>query len=366
MIKNLKISKLAAKIYASVRRRFTVSEQVFFSQRLAFLINAGIPMVTALGIIRDSTKDIYKAKVIEALIDDVSGGQYLSKSMAKWSSSFSAFLVHIIYIGETSGTLSKNLEYVAEELNKKYALQGKIRGALFYPVFICIATAAITGTLVLYIFPKIMPVFKSMKITLPWSTRIVIFISGTLLSHPWLTAGVLLVFFFGAVMLVKKVPVISRMCSRLLFAFPVTRKIVVSYNLAHLCRTLGLLLQSGVSVGSALHISSDTLKNSEYKKACIIIIDHVQKGTALSTGFVNYKHLFPALMVSMVAVGETTGRLSDTFMYLAKLYEQDVESFTKTLSSSIEPFLMLLMGCIVGFVALSIITPIYEVTQNLR
>lgn len=353
-------------LYNKLRSKFTVEDQVYFAQRLSFLMSAGIPLVDSLSIMRTHLKDKHKARIFETLEKDVSNGQYLSESMKQSGASFSSFFVHLIYIGETSGTLTKNLEYSAMELKKKHALRRKIRGALFYPVFIICATCGITAVLVFYIFPKIMPVFKSMKIDLPVSTKIVIFLSDLFLSHPLLITGSTL---FVAVIYTytySKSIKLKRLVERFLMMLPISKKIIINYTLAQFSRTLGLLLQSGIPVGSSLVITSGTLKNETYSKACDSLVDEVNKGVSLTKCLGQNQHIFPSIMVSMVSVGEMTGRLGDTLVYLSEMYEEEVEVFTKTLSTSIEPFLMLFMGCVVGFVALSIITPIYEVTQHLQ
>lgn len=358
--------KKIKQLYIQFRRKFSVEDQVYFAQRLSFLMSAGIPLVDSLSIMRNGTKDIYKSGVYESLEKDISNGQYLSHSMRKLGSTFSDFLINLIYVGETSGTLTKNLEYIAIELKKKHALRRKVQGALFYPAFITLATVVITGVLVLYIFPKILPVFKSMRIELPLSTKIVIFTSDLLLSHPVAISTALLSTISILLYVYLTFAKVRRVIEKSFLILPISRKIIVNYTLAQFSRTLGLLLQSGVPVSNSIVIAGETIRNQTYTSVCNYLVDEVNKGVSLTQCLSENQHIFPGIMVSMVSVGELTGKLGDTFVYLSQMYEEEVEVFTKTLSSSIEPFLMLFMGCVVGFVALSIITPIYEVTQHLQ
>lgn len=346
-------------------RRFTLKEQIFFTKRLSFLVRAGVPILEGLSIIQTQTKSPAKARIFETLITDVSNGQYLSSSISKHPHFLAEFGVSIIRIGETSGILEQNLTYLADELAKKSALQKKVLGALVYPIFITVATLGVTGLLTVYIFPKIMPIFTSLHVTLPLTTRILIAVSAYLRVWGLLTIAVLILlvvlFFFLRTRYVE----VQAKSDSLLLHLPLAGAIARSYNLANFCRTMGLMLRSGIPIATAMEITADTTPNLMYRRAYRELAECLKKGEPMSRNLNLDTFLFPSIVTHMIAVGEKTGSLSQTLMYLADMYELEVDDLTKNLSSSIEPILMLIMGLLVGLIAVSVITPIYAITQHL-
>jgi type II secretory pathway component PulF len=343
----------------------SVKDQTFFVKRLAFLIKANVSILEGLYMVRDQTRRGGHVRIIERVIEDVSNGQTLSRSMGKFPTVFGDFGVNLIKVGESSGTLSQNLEYLADELRKRYALKKKITGALVYPAVIGVATIGITAFLMLYLFPKIMPIFASLHTELPFSTRVVIAIS-TFLQHSWWAvligmAGFVVVF----IVLLRKSSWFRYTCDRALLSIPVVGRMARDYNLANLSRTLGLLLKSGLTLSDALPLTADTTKNKVYKDAINALAEGVTRGERMSIHLKKNRTLFPDVMSQMVSVGEHSGNLSNTLVYLSELYDAEVEEFTKNISTLVEPVMMVVMGIIVGFIAISIITPIYGITQNI-
>lgn len=345
--------------------RFPIKEQTLFAKRLSFLIKAGVPLLESLDLIRKQTRSKRKAQMFEAIADDVACGQFLSSSLAKFSNHFGDFTVNLIRIGENAGILSENLLYLADELAKKHALQRKVRGSLVYPIFITLTTLGVTGLLTVFIFPKIMPVFVSLNITLPLMTRILLAVS--IFLQAW---GVYLILgsFVGIMCFLwvrTKIYWLQFGTDRMLLSLPIAGDITRSYNVSNFCRTLGLLIRSGVHVTEALDITASVTKNLVYKKAYERIAEDVIKGETISKNLAVGTILFPDMLSHMIAIGEKTGSLSETLGYLSDLYETEVDEKTKNLSNSIEPILLVTMGVIVGLIAVSIITPIYDVTKNL-
>ena len=346
-------------------RSFSLREQSFFAKRLSYLINAGVPLLEALHVLREQTSK-KRSALLEQVIQDVSSGQSLSKSLARFPGVFSEFAIYIIRVGESTGTLSQNLVYLADELKKKQALKRKIISAFIYPTLITVATLGVTAFLMLYLFPKIMPIFESLNATLPLTTRIVMTVS-VFFQH-W---GLL--FLIAVVLGISTLVFLLRRNRSLRYVFeflylklPVIGTVLRYYNVANGARTLGLLLKSGVKLSEALPITADTTKNLLYKEQYVLIAAVVNRGERMSTHMRHSRTCFPEMLSHMVSVGERSGSLSDTLVYLSEIYESEVDDFTKNLSTLIEPALMVFMGLLVGFVAISIITPIYGITQNLH
>lgn len=361
----MKLGSLSALSFPSFAK-FSVKEQTQFAKRMSFLVKAGVPLIESLHLIRKQTSSKAKAKVLDSVIEDVNNGQFLATSLEKHPKFFGEFAVNLIRVGEQSGILSQNLSYLADELQKKDALKRKVLGALVYPVVITLATLGITGVLTMYVFPKILPIFTSMHAALPASTRILIAITNFLTKYGgWLLLAIV-VCVVGLSVLVKKVSVVKYYAHYTLLHLPLFGQMAQDYNLANFTRTLGLLLKSGVQLTDAMVMIEETTPNLVYKKAYKRVVKSVLHGEPMSRQLGRDGGAFPDMMVHMLAIGETTGSLSGTLIYLSELYEAEVEEMTKNLSSAIEPFLMVFMGLLVGFIAVSIITPIYAITQNLH
>ncbi len=345
--------------------RFSVKEQTLFAKRMSFLVKAGVPIVECLHLIRTQTKSKTKGLVYDAIIHDVSNGQYLSTSLGKYSRLFGEFAVNLIRVGENSGILSQNLAYLADELDKKHQLQRKVIGTLVYPIFISIATLGVTGVLTAYIFPKLMPIFTSLHVELPLSTRALIAVSTYL--REWGVVTIIGLIALGVAMLVvrSRFERVRMFGDSLLLRIPLAGSITRAYNLTNFCRTLGLLLRSGITLTDGLAIVAETTKNRVYRKACLELAAEAVRGEPTSRGLIKRNDLYPDILGHMVAIGEKTGNLSSTLTYLGELYESEVDGLTKSLSSSIEPVLMIVMGLLVGIIAVSVITPIYSITQHL-
>lgn len=345
---------------------FSLKEQTFFFKRLAFLINASVPLLEGLHVLRDQASSRAHIKLFDKLIADVSEGQSLSRSFAKFPNVFSDFSVSIIKVGEQSGTLSFNLEYLAEELKKKQILKRKVIGAFIYPALITLATLGITAFLMLYLFPKITPIFASLHANLPLSTRVVM--SASLFLQHWglefligVVCAVMLISF-----ILKKSNAFHTLFDRGTLKIPVIGSMVQYYNISNLSRTLGLLLKSGIKLSEAVVVTADATTNRVYKKELHALLEVVERGDKISLHLKKRRRYFPSILCHMVAVGERSGTLSETLLYLADMYDNEVDEFTKNLSTLIEPVLMVFMGVLVGFIAVSIITPIYGITQNLQ
>lgn len=350
---------------SSIFLRFSINEQVLFAKRLSFLIKAGVSILESITLIRNQTKSKRKRKIFDTIIQDISAGQFLSTSLEKYGHLFGEFTINIIRIGENAGVLSENLIYLADELAKRQALQRKVQGALIYPIFISIATLGVTGMLVVFIFPKIMPIFISLNITLPLTTRMLLAVSIYLQEWGLLT---LLGAIFGIIVfiIVRNIILpVRKATDWILLKLPIAGNIARAYNSANFCRTLALNIRAGVNLVESLHITADVTKNILYKNAFEDFASHVVKGERISSSMMEYSKLFPDMLPHMILIGETTGTLSNTLSYLSDLYETEVDESTKNLSNSIEPILLMTMGVIVGLIAVSVISPIYEVTRDL-
>jgi type IV pilus assembly protein PilC len=345
--------------------KLSLKEQAFFAKRLSFLIHAGVPLLDAIHMIREQTKIKKQQKVFDSVIHDISNGQSLASSLGKFKNVFGDFAINMIAVGEETGVLSENLAYLANELKKRQELKRKVIGALVYPIFISIATFGLTGLLTAYIFPKILPIFASLNVDLPITTRIMIWLSDFLRHWGWLVIILAIFFVMSFILTLKRSEKFHFFFDRNVLRIPFIGNMIQNYNLANISRTLSLLLNGGMTLTEAIPITSRSTGNLVYKGEFLKLSKVVDRGEKLSSHLATERKLFPDILSQIVSVGERSGNLSETLGYLSDLYEAEVEDSTKNLSSLIEPILMIFMGLIVGFVAISVITPIYGITQHL-
>ena len=345
--------------------RMSKQEQVLFAKRLAFLMRAGVPILDSLELLKNQMRNKASIAIFEQVIADVANGHFLSTALEKFKGVFGDFAVNIIRVGEHGGILSDNLHYLAEELKKQQALRKKVMSALFYPIFIVVATLGMVGLLTIVVFPKVLPIFSSINVPLPLSTKILIVASRFLIHFGWL---VLLILFFGSIgfSFAVKNEKFRKFIEQILLKLPLVGSISQNYFMANFCRTMGLLLKGETKLDDAIRTTAKTTENLVYRQQFEHIAQTVNKGEPISSYLNKHPKYFPEMLGHMVAIGEKAGNLSETFLYLAEMYEQEVDDLTKNLSSLIEPVLMVFMGLMVGFVAVSIITPIYSITQKLH
>lgn len=356
--------KLSAFSTNKIFSRLSVKEQALLTKRLSFLIKSGVPLLEGLRMVR-RFKSRAKSSMFEQIIKDVENGQSLSFAMAKYRRSFGDFSINIIRVGESIGILDQNLAYLSEELRKEHELRRKIISALIYPIFIIIATLGIVSLILTFVLPKIMPVFTSMRVALPITTRFLIAVSNFAVHWGgWVLLG-LAALFLGLWFLIKKQPKVKFFSDRLILKLPFIGEMIRSYQLTSFCRTLGLLLKSGITVGDAMRIIADSTANLVYKHEYEKLAKSISKGKKIYLQLESAPKLFPEIATQMIATGEISGNLSETLIYLSQMYENEVDDLTKNLSSALEPALMIFMGVMVGFLAISIITPIYEITQHI-
>lgn len=344
----------------------SIQERINFARHLSLVIKAGLPVYEGLKIIQEQTESSVLKRIITTLIDDINNGHFLADSLGKYENLFGPFFINIIRVGESSGTLAKNLLYLAEELGRSKELQGKVRSAMVYPMVILCATLAVAGFLTFFIFPKLIPVFGSLDVQLPITTRILLATLSFFRAYGLVTVIGLVALFFAARMAVRRFYPVRYFIDHGLFYIPVVSDLIINVNMVNFTRVLGLLLKSGVKIVEALDITANTFGNLVFRQLLLDAEEEMKRGGQLGVYLAQRKRFFPPLVSGMVRIGETTGNLEDNLEYLSGYYDEEVDSKLHSLTSLIEPLMLLLMGLLVGFVALSIITPIYSISQGIK
>jgi len=354
-------NKLVDRINKSLIR-VPLPEKIMFTKHMSMMVKSGMSEIESIQLIRSQVKSRGFKIVLNDVIQGLENGQFLSATLSPYERVFGKLFINIISLGEVSGTLSENLGFLSSELKESQRLRSKVKSAMIYPAIILVATIGVVGALVLFILPRILPIFSSLGAELPLTTRILITTADFLQNYFFLVilGGVLL---FIATLLLMRVNAIKYVFHRILLVTPFAGSISKKYNMANFTRTLGILLRSGVKIVEAVSTSSDIMKNLVYKKALLEASENVQKGEALYESLEKKTKIIPQTASRMIEVGEKTGNLDDNLDYLADFYKEEVSDNVANLSSVLEPALLLIMGGLVGFVAISIITPIYQITQ---
>ncbi|HEX9008080.1 MAG TPA: type II secretion system F family protein [Patescibacteria group bacterium] len=340
-------------------------DKLFLTKHLATMIKAGVPLSEALNTVSEqATPDL--ATLLKKIEEDVENGMNLATSMKKYPKVFDTFYVSLIAAGEASGTLEENLRFLAIQLNKDYILSKKISGALFYPGLVISATV-IMGTIISwFVLPQLADLFTSFDVALPLSTRILLGFAALMKNY----GGLIIFGMIGLVFLlvfILRIKPIRYLFDSWIIKWPFVGKIVVDGEMARFSRNLGTLLSSGIPVVNAMEITRDTLSNLRFKKDLKEIIEKVSEGKNISLAMDTKKHSeFSRMSTKMVEVGEKTGKLDEILIYLSDYYEEEIEDVSKNLSNILEPILLLIIGVVVAFVALAIITPIYSLIGGIK
>ena len=341
-------------------------EQIYLFKRFSFLTKAGLSTLDSLKLINGQTKNRQHVRILSQIIEDVSSGNKLSLALSRFPKVFSEFTINIIDFGESSGTLNSNLDYLVDEMHKSASLYKKIVNALIYPLLVTFSTLLITIFLITYLFPKIIPVFQSMNIKLPLSTKLIIFITKIVKNDGGYILISIFIIFGTAYYFFKNSEEFKYLCDYCVLRIPLVGNGFRKYYLANGTRILGLLLKSGLTLSDSLLIAKRTSSNYLYKEEYGNIANAVDRGDKVSSRMGLRPDLFPYEISQVISVGEKSGKLSDSLIYISEALEIEIDDFTKNLSTLIEPLMMIVMGIIMGFIAISIISPIYSITENLN
>src|SRR3990167_743527 len=356
--KRFDISALLAKL--NFFQKISLVERIMFTRNLAVMIGAGLALNRALTVLKMQTTSKKFQAIIAQISDDIQAGKPFSESLNRHPNVFPDLYVSMVKIGETAGNLEEVLNNLAEQMKKDHDIVSRVKGALIYP-----AVILIVGYLMMTIVvPKLSAVFLELGADLPLSTKILITMSDIMKNYLYLAAGGAVVGVYLFRMFIKT-SFGKRRLDELILKMPVNKNLSKQLNSARFCRTLSTLVDSGVPIVKALEILAHTMTNTLFSDSLKNAAEEIQKGKTLFNAMEKYSGLYPPLVTQMVAVGEETGSLTKVLIKLADFYEEEVNNITKNLSTIIEPVLMVIIGAAVGFFAISMITPMYNVMNNI-
>lgn len=346
------------------RRKHSPDDVASAFRQMSILSRAGIPLVEALSGLAENVKADSLREAFSRLAGDVSHGAALSEAFAAQPQVFPALAVDMAKVAEAGGELSKSLARLADHLEKAAETRRKIKSALAYPiVVVCISICAILA-LVTFILPRFMRLFKTMGVEVPWTTN-ALMAFGHLLVTRWYVFVPLTALAVYLLRRYARSEQGKRRLDGLLLKAPIIGDIATKVILSRTLASISTLLASGVPMVQALETSASAADNLIVKAALLDAKGRVAEGTSTSQAF-KATNLFPALVLQMVACGEKTGDVPALLEHVCAMYEQETDAKVKALTSVIEPILIVCLGLVVGFIAISVILPIYSLVGGVK
>lgn len=339
-------------------------DKILFARNLGAMLAAGLSLARALSVLERQTKNSHFASIISEISSEVRRGDPLHAALEKHPRDFPKLMVAMVKAGEEGGDLSGTLTVTAEQMERIHDLKKKVRGAAIYPSIVLCAIVGIAILMMIKVVPTLAQTFREMDAQLPAATTFVIGVSDLLVHNTLVAIGGVLSFFVALVAGLKT-ETGRRVRDYVFVHMPLIGPMVREINAARTSRTLASLTASGVNVIESLEITSEVVQNSYFKDVLKEAQSAVAEGQPLSATFAKHENLYPPFVGEMMAVGEETGQTSDMLKKLALYYESEVDRKTKDMSTVIEPFLMLLIGGAVGFFAIAMISPIYQLSEHI-
>lgn len=343
------------------RRSVSTKELAIFTRQFATMINAGLPLVQCLDTISKQTENKYMKEVLYQVMQDVESGATLADALRRHKKVFNNLYVNMVEAGETGGALDDILERLAVHIEKADALKRKVKGAMTYPLVVLGVALGAAVFMLVFIIPTFARMFSDFGAALPLPTRIVLGVSYILRTYWWALAGVII----AAVFAVKRfysTPMGKRKIDSFLLKSPVFGPLLRKTAVARFTRTLGTLISSGVPLLTGLEITAETAGNSVVKSAVLVTKAGIKEGDTIAKPL-RGTGVFPPMVVQMVAVGEETGSLDRMLAKIADFYESEVDTAVDSLTSILEPAMIVLMGVLVGGMVVAMYLPMFKLVS---
>jgi type IV pilus assembly protein PilC len=337
-----------------------------FTRQMSTLVQAGLPLLRSLEVMikQQEKKPKFKA-MLEDISEKVSSGGNLSDGLALYPKTFDNLFVNMVKAGEAGGVLELVLDRLAQFQEKSIRTIKKVKSAMIYPAVIMFVAVAIVTLLMMVVVPQFQQIFQQMLrgAPLPGPTQIIINISDLFSGHPVLVLGGMAGVVIGSISF-KKTKYGAKAFDWLGITLPAVRDVVSKSNISRITRTFGTLLSSGVPILQALQITRDTLTNGYFVRAMGNVHDSVRDGEAMAVQMDREK-VFPSMVTSMVEIGEETGELPDMLTRIADNYDEDVDNAVASMTSLIEPIMIVFLALVVGFIVIALFLPIVGIIETI-
>lgn len=342
-------------------RRPSTSDVAIVTRQLATLVRAGIPLLEAIEALTEQVEKESLVRVLTAVRESLNTGTSFAKSLEQHPGVFPPLYISMVAAGEESGTLEAVLERLADFMESSARLKSKVSSALAYPVLMSIVGTIMVTVLMVAVVPKVVGIFENVGQELPWYTKVLIFTSDAVGGYWWLMLGTLI----GGVLLWrrwKSTPKGRLRWDLFLLQVPLFGRLNLLVAVARFTRTLATLLSSGVHLLRAMEIGKGVLDNVRLENVVAEAIGSIREGESIAEPL-KRSGAFPPMVTHMIAVGERSGALEQMLENVSRAYEADVETRVAALTSMLEPLIIVLLGVVVGFIAMSILMPLIQMNQ---
>lgn len=354
----------AAKAFNKYYDRVTDKDLVVFFRQLAVLIEARVPIVTSLVAISEQTSGSFLRVVLAEVVRDIEDGIPFSDALAKHKDVFSNLSINIIKAGEASGNLRKSIEYVADNIERNYELTSKVRSAMVYPSIVLFVFFIIGFLVITIVIPKLTVMIKDLQADVPWYTQLIINIGDFMAAYWWAVLFILVGIVAGITYYLNTVDG-KREWDQIKLKLPVIGVMFRYVYITRFSENLGVLLAGGIPIIKALTIVSAVIGNSVYEELFLRAAENVRRGENVSD-VLRKSPLIPPMVSHMIKIGEDSGQVDSVLGHITKFYAQEVEVMAKNLSTLIEPVLMIIIGIGVGFMAIGVLMPIYNIAGQIK
>jgi len=345
-------------------KRVNTATLIFFTRQLSSMLTSGLTLMQSLFILRKQVENQEMADTIQGLISSIEEGSTLSQALARYPKVFSQIYVSLIKAAEESGVLDKVMLRLAENLEKQQQLKQKIRGALLYPAIVVVLMVVVISIMMIFVIPQLSVLYDNLDLELPITTRIAIGASNFfVVGWPFMILGVVGILYY--LRRVRRTETGKYITDSIILKLPIIGKLVSESILTEFTRTFGLLVGTGTLIVEALNKSAEVVDNAVFRKAILAVNRRVEKGITIGDAM-GYNPIFPPIVVEMVKIGEQTGKLDESLTRVSEYFDREVEQSVKTLTTAIEPIIMVVLAVGVGFLILSIITPIYSLINSIQ
>ncbi len=339
-------------------------EVIDFSNQLATLIESGITILNSLHLLEGQSSKKSLKKTIDGLIEEIQGGNSLSQALSHYPQVFSNTYCQVIKASEQAGNLEIGLRQAASYMEKQSVANQKIKRAMLYPAFVLLMAVGVSILLITVALPPLVNLFNSLGAELPMMTSLLINVTSFFLDRiSYVIAGILVIIMLTISLL--KLPSVKLLKDSIMLKMPVIGNISIERSVQNFCQTASMLLKAGLRLPQIMEIAIQTNRNRIIRQALSKVRDRLVQGEGLSQPLGEIE-LFPTLLVEMVIVGEKTGAMDSTLSVLADFYEKKVDRRIDALISMIEPTLTVVIGVVVIFIALSMITPLYSILRSIH
>jgi len=339
-------------------------ELAVFYRQFATLVDAKVSITSALRAIEEQTENKFMGSVLTEMIGDVEDGMSLSESMSKHDRAFSPLAINMIRAGEISGNLQKSIMFIADNTERSYQLNSKVKSALMYPGFVLSAAVIIGFIVFTVILPKLTKIFNDMEVDIPWYTAFLMNAGSFMQSYWWAVLVLLTGGIIGAIYYIKTDSGKEEF-DQIKLKIPIVKKMFKFMYISRFSENLAVLLEGGIPIVKALIIVGDIVDNSVYKKIIVKASEEVKTGGVMSGVFLKHSE-FPPILGKMIKVGEETGKISEVLKNISAFYEQEIDRMTKNMTALIEPILIVVLGIGVAILVFAILMPIYSLTGQIK